>query len=114
MLRLSTTTCSCRWGKAATTSFMNLRKITDVRRCLTCAITLPLAISKAASKVCVPWRTYSLVQLRRFLGTQRQQGLSTVQCLNPGLFVDAEHKCIIGRIQVQADDIQEFGLEIGI
>ena len=50
----------------------------------------------------------------RFLGAQRQQGLSTVQRLNPGLFVDTQHQRIFRRIQVQADNVQQFGFKIGI
>jgi hypothetical protein len=46
--------CNSRFGKAPAASFMNRRKFTDVRRCLMCATTSPLAISRAASRVWVP------------------------------------------------------------
>lgn len=63
-------------AKAFTTWFMKRRKLTEVRRLRTCATTLPVAISKAAVMVCVPCRTYSLVQLRGFLA---RCGLANIQ-----------------------------------
>jgi hypothetical protein len=33
-----------------------------------------VAISRAASKVCLPWRTYSLVQERGFLALKGSKG----------------------------------------
>jgi hypothetical protein len=43
------------------------------------------------------------------LGTQGQQRLGTVQRLDAGLFIDAEHQRMLGRVQVEADDVQQFG-----
>ncbi|HSB68840.1 MAG TPA: hypothetical protein VLT62_05870 [Candidatus Methylomirabilis sp.] len=47
-------------------------------------------------------------------GAQRQQGLRPVQRLDPRLLIDAEHQGILRRVQVQADDVEELGLEVGI
>src|SRR6266852_1047663 len=48
------------------------------------------------------------------LRTQGQQRLGTVQGLDAGLFIYAEYQRVVGRVQVEADDVQQFGLEIGI
>ena len=64
MFKLSSTTCRSRCGKVATTSSMKRRKLTDVRRSLTCPITRPVATSSAARRACVPLRTYSFVHVR--------------------------------------------------
>ncbi len=50
----------------------------------------------------------------RFLGARRQQGLSTVQRLNPRLFVDTQYQCIFRGIQIEGDNIQQLGFKIGI
>jgi len=42
----------------------------------------------------------------RLLGTQRQQGLGPIQRLNTGLFVHAQHECILRWVQIQADYVQ--------
>ena len=49
-----------------------------------------------------------------FLCAQGQQGLGAIQRLNAGLFVDTQHQRIFRRIQIQADNVQQFGFEIGI
>jgi hypothetical protein len=49
-----------------------------------------------------------------FLGDQGRQGPSTVQRLNPRFFVDTQYQRIFRRIQIQADNIQQLGLKIGI
>src|SRR5438874_1482657 len=51
MLRLSRIMCNSRSGKALTTSLRKRRKLTEVRRCLTWATTLPVAASS-------PWRAF--------------------------------------------------------
>ena len=49
-----------------------------------------------------------------FLCTQRRQRLGAVQSLDAGLFVDTQHQRIFLQIQIQADNVQQFGFEIGI
>jgi hypothetical protein len=34
--------------------------------------------------------------------------------MDAGLFIDAEHQRALWRVQIEADDVQQFGLEIGI
>jgi len=36
---------------------------------------------------------------------QRQHGLRSIQCLNLTFFVNAQNHCLVGRIEIQADDI---------
>ena len=45
---------------------------------------------------------------------QRQNGIEPIQSLNGGLFIDAEHGSMLGRIQIKADDVGRLGLEIGV
>ena len=100
-------------GKASTTSLRKRRSLTEVRRCLTWATTWPPAISSAASKVWVPWRTYSLVQLRGFLalnGGRSEYGpapesLSFRRHPTPTHFLADSN---------QTDNIQQLGFKIGI
>lgn len=40
--------------------------------------------------------------------TQRLTGLRTIQCLNLGLLVNAEHHGVIGRVHVESDDIDHL------
>ena len=40
--------------------------------------------------------------------THGQQGLGAVQSLDLGLLIDAEHYRLVGRIQVQADDVADL------
>jgi len=47
-------------------------------------------------------------------GPQRQAGLRTFQGLAPRFLVAAEHQGLLGRVEVQADDIPELGLKLGI
>ena len=47
-------------------------------------------------------------------GRQRQHRIFTVQRLNSGLLIDAEHRGMRRRIQIQADDIGGLGLEVRI
>ena len=44
----------------------------------------------------------------------RQRRLGPVQCLYLGLLVEAEHHSALRRVQIQADNVTELGLEIGI
>ena len=51
------------------------------------------------------------------LGTswaQRQYRIEAIKCLNGGFFIDTEHSGVLRRIQIKADDIGGFGLEIRI
>jgi len=52
----------------------DLVQLAEVRRCRTSAKTSPVAILRAAKRVCVPWRTYSLVQARGFLALSGSKG----------------------------------------
>ena len=42
-------------------------------------------------------------------GRERQDGIEPVQLLDGGLFVDAEDGSMLGRVQVEADDIGSLG-----
>ena len=44
----------------------------------------------------------------------RQAGLGAVQSLNLALLVGAQHDGVLGRIQIQADDVLQLLLELGI
>ncbi len=43
-----------------------------------------------------------------------QHGIEPVQGLNRRLLVDAEHGCMLRRMQVQTDDVRRFGFKVGI
>ena len=45
---------------------------------------------------------------------ERQDGIETIQGLNGGLLIDAEHGRVLGRLQIEAEDISRFGFELGI
>ena len=47
-------------------------------------------------------------------GGQRQHAVAAVKSLNRRLFVDREDRGVARRIQVQADDLGGFALEVGI
>ena len=47
-------------------------------------------------------------------GRERQNGIKPVQGLNGCLFVDTEHRRMLGRVQVKTDYIGGFGLEVGV
>ena len=47
-------------------------------------------------------------------GRERQDGIEPVQGLDGGLFVDAEDGSMLGRVQVETDDVGSLGLEVGI
>src|SRR5262249_11691902 len=40
--------------------------------------------------------------------THRQQGLRAVKCLNLRLLVDAQHDGVLGRMDIQPDDVADF------
>ncbi len=44
---------------------------------------------------------------------ERQDGIKTIQGLNGGLLIDAEHGCVLGRVQIEAEDVGGFGFELG-
>ena len=45
---------------------------------------------------------------------ERQDGIQTIQGLNGGLLIDTEHGRVLGRVQIEAEDVGRFGFEIGI
>ena len=45
---------------------------------------------------------------------ERQDGIKTIQGLNGGLLIDAEHGCVLGRVQIEAEDVGGFAFELGI
>ena len=45
---------------------------------------------------------------------ERQDGIETIQGLNGGLLIHAEHGRVLGRAQIEAEDIGGFGFEFGI
>jgi len=45
---------------------------------------------------------------------QRQDGIETIQGLNGGLLIDAEHGRVLGRVQIEAEDVGRFAFELGI
>ena len=45
---------------------------------------------------------------------ERQDGIETIQGLNGGLLIDAEHGRMLRRAQIEADDVGGFGFELGI
>ena len=47
-------------------------------------------------------------------GRQRQHTVSAVERLNGGLLIDAEHRRVTGRVQVEPDDVRRLGLEVGV
>jgi len=44
-------------------------------------------------------------------GLERQAGLGAVQCLDLALLVHAQHHGLLGRVEVQAHDVDELLLE---
>jgi hypothetical protein len=42
-----------------------------------------------------------------------QDGIETIQGLNGGLLIDAEHGCVLRRAQIEAEDVDGFGLDSG-
>jgi len=47
-------------------------------------------------------------------GRERQDRIETIQGLNGGLRIDAEHGCVLRRTQIEAEDVRGFGFELGI
>src|SRR5208282_4019732 len=47
-------------------------------------------------------------------GRERQDGIETIQGLNGGLLIDAEHGRVLRRAQIEAEDVGGFGFELGI
>ncbi len=45
---------------------------------------------------------------------ERQDGIETIQGLNGGLLIDAEHGGMLGWAQIEAEDVGGFGFELGI
>jgi hypothetical protein len=45
---------------------------------------------------------------------ERQDGIKTIQGLNGGLLIDAEYSRVLGRIQIEAEDVGRFSFELGI
>lgn len=47
-------------------------------------------------------------------GRQRQDGVESIEGLDGGLLIEAEDRCVLRRLQIQADDIGRFLLEVGV
>ena len=45
---------------------------------------------------------------------QREHRIGSIQRLNGGLLIHAEHSCMLGRLQVEPDDVRRLRLEIRI
>ena len=45
---------------------------------------------------------------------ERQDGIETIQGLNGGLLINAEHSRVLGRVQIEAEDVGRFGFKLGI
>src|SRR3546814_10246698 len=45
---------------------------------------------------------------------QRQNRVLAIQCLDRRFLVDAKHRCVLRRIQVQADHVSRLALEVGV
>src|ERR671939_175397 len=45
---------------------------------------------------------------------QRQHWIESIQCFNSAFLIDAEHRCVSRRIQIQTDDIGRFILKVWI
>ena len=43
-----------------------------------------------------------------------QAWLSSVECLNGRLFIQAENQCVVGRIEIKTNDIPEFFFEVRV
>src|SRR5258708_3293951 len=61
----------------------------------------PVPIIFKTVPLCAPW-------------TQGQHRIQPIQCLNGTFLVDAEHRCIDRRLEIQTDDIGGFFLELRI
>jgi hypothetical protein len=46
-------------------------------------------------------------------GGQRQDGIAAVEGLNGGLFIDAKHRRMLRRIQIQPDDLRRLVSKLG-
>src|ERR1700740_1053197 len=47
-------------------------------------------------------------------GRKRQDWIEPIQSLNGSLLIDAENRCMLRRVQIQADDVSRLALEIRI
>jgi hypothetical protein len=47
-------------------------------------------------------------------GGERKDGIETIQGLNGGLLIDTEHRRVLWRTQIEAEDVGGFGFELGI
>src|ERR1700743_2614904 len=45
---------------------------------------------------------------------KRQDWIEPIQSLNGSLLIDAENRCMLRRVQIQADDVSRLALEIRI
>ena len=61
----------------------------------------PVPIIFKTVPLCAPW-------------AQGQHRIQPIQCLNGTFLVDAEHRCIDRRLEIQTDDIRGFFLELRI
>ena len=63
------------------------------------------ATSTAANIEVVPWRRWAMRVARGLARLHRQQGLCAVESLNLRFFIDTQHQGMIGRVEIQPDDI---------
>ena len=70
--------------------------------------TLPLAMSRAANRVVVPCRMVIVGDALNIAKPERQNRLRAFQRLNLALLVDAQHDSVIGRIEVEANDVPDL------
>src|SRR5438093_13575042 len=47
-------------------------------------------------------------------GTERQHRLGAIQCLDLTLLVDAQHQRLVGRVEIETDDVADFGSKLGV
>ena len=71
-------------------------------------MTLPLATSRAANNVVVPWREVIESAPLGLAGTHRQNRLSAVERLDLALLVNAQHQGPFRWVKIQADDVADL------
>jgi hypothetical protein len=76
--------------------------------------TVPSSTSKAANSVVTPVTEVVVGHGAGLARLERQPRLGGVERLDLGLLVDREHDRVLGRVDVQTDDVLELGGELGI
>ena len=104
-----------RFGKAAVTLFMKSRNSTRRRRFEWVAMIFPVATSSAANSCCgaMPLVIVALAGQGAAIG-QLQITLRSLQSLDRGLLVDAQHDRLSPAGDVEADNIGGFGREVRV